>query len=102
MDSHKQDLDNKIKYYNEFHNLTKGINELELNNDKLLTLHMHWIIKKASEYFFDEMDYFDSAEITLDEKANLFCERMELLVCVSWTELKIIDMYTLYHDDYKK
>ena len=87
---------NAYKYYEEINKIKKS-----QSYEKMEKLSVKWAMKKCAEFFFDEMDYFDGKLATLDSKANIFCNRMELVCMVTWSEA-LISLPGLYNDEYKK
>lgn len=47
-----------------------------------------WSMKFASEYFFDEMDFFDGKDTTLQTHVEKFCKRIQLVALAHYCVVK--------------
>lgn len=102
MTYHFDNLKSDTKAFEYFNELKKIKNYAYESPTSAVDISVAWAIKKASEFFFDEMDYFDNSIKTISEKSAIFAKRMELLCMVSWSvedkRHNIINLPCLYGD----
>ena len=86
-----------LEYYNEIKNIKHLQKEFKIQ----FNLSKIWSMKKCAEYFFDEMDYFDNTEKTLNKHGIIFCQRLKLICMVSVSNINMIKIGDLYSDENK-